>query len=672
MGKLRLPCLLMLIFSWLSLPTVANTAAKAPSPQIKLEDFVRLPSARNVKISPDGKHLSVVFKKDGVDMLGILDFKTKTATNVFRVFGTGNSVGQTYWVNNERIVYTVRRSYSWHKSPSNTSNLIGVNIDGSKHKMIYGLASGTQQIGTNIKKKQADYGFPRIIDLLKDDDENILILVFPFKLMSGWYEVNESANPIVYKMNVFNGRKRRIDALPIAGAHGITDNDGNMRFAVGSNKENERKVAYKDIGSEKWEDFELSGFEGRNIWPLSFTKDNKNVYLEANVGNGTRALYLLNLENKSVEKIFHDPQVDVSLNIRDFDGRRVVAVGTDLALPKYHYLDKKDKKAKLHKQLINAFKGYDIFITSSTENNDRFIVKVHSDSNPGDYYLFETKGLNAEFLMTERPWINPQITAFTESVEIPTRDGKTIYGYLTKPNHLDKNMPLVVLPHGGPHGIRDYWGFDWEVQLLANRGYGVLQVNYRGSGGFGLAFEEAGHAKWGTLMQDDLTDATNLLVKNGIADPNRICIYGASYGGYAALMGAVREPELYKCTIGSVGVYDLPMMFNKGDIPDSVRGIAYLKDVLGNDVEDQKRRSPAYNAEKIKAEVFLIHGANDRRVPIEQAEALKDAFDKIDKTYDWLEIPNEGHGYYDEGNRLLVYGEILKFLDKNIGSQAIN
>ena len=269
--------------------------------------------------------------------------------------------------------------------------------------------------------------------------------------------------------------------------------------------------------------------------------------------------------------------------------------------------------------------------------------------------------------MSKRKWLDPELMAHTDSMTFETRDGATIHGYVTLPKGKDKNVPLVVLPHGGPHGVRDYWGFDWEVQLLAHHGYGVLQVNYRGSGGFGLDFEESGHGKWGTMMQDDLTDATKVLIDSGVADSSRVCIYGQSYGGYAALMGAVREPELYRCVIGSMGVYDLPMMFKEGDIADRESGLAYLRQALGEDQEDLQSRSPAYNADKIKAEVLLIHGVRDERAPIEQAESLQKALKQAGVPYQWLEIGNEAHGYYDEQNRLTVYRKVLAFLDANIG-----
>jgi dipeptidyl aminopeptidase/acylaminoacyl peptidase len=400
---------------------------------------------------------------------------------------------------------------------------------------------------------------------------------------------------------------------------------------------------------------------------LSFTADNQKVYVIANAGQSTRALYLFDFKTNSFEKVVHDERVDITMLLRDFSDQRVVAVGTDLGMPKYRYIDSNDKKAKAHRMLLGAFQGQDVVITSATKDGALAVANVYSDINPGDYYLFDTKSLQALYLTSERKWLDPELMAHTDSMTFETRDGVTIYGYLTLPKGKDKNVPLVVLPHGGPHGLRDYWGFDWEVQLLAHHGYAVLQVNYRGSGGFGLDFEESGHGKWGTMMQDDLTDATKALIDSGVADSSRVCIYGHSYGGYAALMGAVREPELYRCVIGSMGVYDLPMMFKEGDIANLESGLAYLRQALGEDQKDLQSRSPAYNADKIKAEVLLIHGARDERAPIEQAESLQKALKQAGVPYQWLEIGNESHGYYDEQNRLTVYSKVLAFLDANIG-----
>jgi dipeptidyl aminopeptidase/acylaminoacyl peptidase len=292
-------------------------------------------------------------------------------------------------------------------------------------------------------------------------------------------------------------------------------------------------------------------------------------------------------------------------------------------------------------------------------------VFVYSDKNPGDYYLFDTQQKKANFLRSTRSWIDIEQMRPMQPIDLVARDGLKLHGYLTQPAD-ECPHPLVVLPHGGPHGVRDVWGFDWEVQLLASRGYAVLQINFRGSDGYGMDFEAAGYRQWGASMQDDLTDATRWAIEQGVTTAERICIYGASYGGYAAMMGAAREPRLYRCAIGYVGVYDLQLMYESGDIPDSRSGIAYLNRVLGDDQADLRARSPVHLASQIEVPVLLIHGKEDWRADYKQAKRMKAALDAQDKSVDWMALSREGHGVYDEETRREVYERILTFLDRHL------
>ena len=229
---------------------------------------------------------------------------------------------------------------------------------------------------------------------------------------------------------------------------------------------------------------------------------------------------------------------------------------------------------------------------------------------------------------------------------------------------------MVVWVHGGPHGPRDVWGFDAHAQAMASRGYAVLQVNFRGSGGYGERFEHAGYRKWGTEMQDDLTDAVNWVTAQGIADPERMCIYGVSYGGYAALMSAVREPDLYQCTIGYAGVYSLPGFFRWGDVRQSEFGRAYLDRVTPETDAEREAQSPGYNVDKLKIPVMLVHGVKDIRVPIQQYNFLRDRLEAagIEPEFTVLER-DEGHGFYDVEANVELYEKIFKFLDRHTAPQ---
>jgi dipeptidyl aminopeptidase/acylaminoacyl peptidase len=256
-----------------------------------------------------------------------------------------------------------------------------------------------------------------------------------------------------------------------------------------------------------------------------------------------------------------------------------------------------------------------------------------------------------------------------EPFRMEARDGTVLNGYITRPVGNGPH-PMVVLPHGGPHNIHNTWHFDRKIQLLANRGYAVLQVNYRGSGGYGVDFETAGFREWGAKMQDDITDATHWAIDKGHADKNRICIYGASYGGYAALMGSVKEPNLYRCAIGFAGVYDLELMLSSADIPRSKSGRAYLSKALGDDREQLRSRSPARHAQAISIPILLIHGKEDWRVDFEHAKRMKAALESNKKSFEWMVLSREGHGVYDEASRREMYERILGFLDKHLHSTA--
>lgn len=655
-----------------SSPTDAKiSTTKISTPQLPIEYFTKNSEIRSVILSPDGKHYLGIIRNKEKEVFGIFDTQLKKITQIIKVRGEGGNIRDVEWVNSERIVYSIYENYEFDKRGNPSGELYGVDIDGRRHEIIFGYRAGQSTKNTKIRKRKATYASHRIIDVLEEDDKHILIASYPWKRSTNhWYYSDESI-PQIVKLNIYNGRTNILDTLPIEGSHPVADNNGDVRFAIGVNKNFRSVISYKKTADSDWEKFTLENFAGDRINPLSFSENNQSVYLKANVANGTRAIFLFDLKTQSMEKIFHDSGVDVDGEYYDFAERRIVYVATRLALPKYHYLDPKDKKAKIHKKLMKAFAGQDVVITSASKDGSKMITLTYADNNPGDYFLFDTKTLNADFLMSRNSWVNPDYLAKTESVSFSTRDQQTIYGYLTRPKLAQPGkLPLVVYPHGGPHS-RDDWGFDWEVQLLASHGYAVLQVNFRGSSGFGQAFEEKGYGNWGTLMQDDITDATQTLIDQEIVNPNRICIYGASYGGYAALMGSVRDPELYKCAIGSMGVYDLPLLLEEGNIVERLKyGEAYLKETLGTDINELKKRSPANNVEKIKANILLIHGARDNQATISQAISLKNAFDKINKPYEWLELGNEGHGINNAKNRKKVSQKILQFLDKNIGPQS--
>jgi dipeptidyl aminopeptidase/acylaminoacyl peptidase len=299
------------------------------------------------------------------------------------------------------------------------------------------------------------------------------------------------------------------------------------------------------------------------------------------------------------------------------------------------------------------------------------LVLVEGARKPGDFYLFDTVANSAAYLASRGDAIDDDKLGEVRLVQFKARDGVLIDGMLTLPyGSSGKSLPLIVNPHGGPIGISDDWQFNAEAQLLAAHGYAVLQVNYRGSGGYGRSFEELGYHQWGRAMQDDLTDATHWAVNEGIADPQRMCIYGASYGGYAALMGVAKEPSLYRCAVGYVGFYDIQAWRKESDTAQRRSSTATLDVEMGTDTAAWASTSPARLAGSIKVPVFLAAGGQDKRTTQLESERMRDALTAAGNPPEWLAFKTEGHGYYTVEHQTEFYSKLLDFLDRNIGSKA--
>lgn len=292
------------------------------------------------------------------------------------------------------------------------------------------------------------------------------------------------------------------------------------------------------------------------------------------------------------------------------------------------------------------------------------LVELTGDRMPAEYYLFDNRAKQADLLLRTRDWIDPTRTPERRPIRLKARDGLELHGYLTLPIGGDGRRPMIVRPHGGPFGVADTWAYDTDSAILAQAGYAVLQVNFRGSGGRGKRFEMAGARQWGRAMQDDLTDAAGWAIREGVADPKRICIYGSSYGGYAALMAVAREPMLYRCAVGHVGVYDLRLL---GDSPAwrrSARTEVFIREGVG----EQSRLfevSPVSLADRIQVPVFLAAGGEDTQAPIRHTTAMAAALRKAGVPVETLYYETEGHGFYTPEHQLELYRRLLAFLERH-------
>ncbi|MCS6152347.1 S9 family peptidase [Shewanella baltica] len=648
-------CLPMLpIATFAATPTTTSALSQA-------QLFSKGDEYSDVKISPTGKYLSAITSVEGKNVLLVLDTQTKKLLNAISFPGNAQ-VGNYEWANSERLVLAKEYLKGWQDTPIYYGELLAVNADGSRKAYLFGFDSGEQQTGSNIKKNPPMRASAFILDPLPDDERYMLVNAIPW---NDRINLDVELLQDVYRVDLFNGTRKRIAGSPIGQARFMTDHQGEVRFVAGEDSKNITKVFYRKEGN--WVNTDKLNLGLADFKPLSFADDKNTIYAAGRSQGETLGVYKINLETGDKTEIIQDENVDPSNFWINGTNKQLYAVEFENGYPSYAFVDNEDSHAKLLKDLLGALPGHQVRIVSETRDADKLVVLAFNDRNPGDYYIFDTKKLKLEYLVAAKKWLDPEQMAEVKPISFTSRDGKKLHGYLTLPFGKEaKNLPLVVNPHGGPYGIRNWWGFDPQNQYLASQGIAVLQVNFRGSGGYGDEFERAGYQKWGSDIQHDIIDGTQYVIDQGFADKERICIVGGSFGGYSALQSAVLAPDMFKCAIGVAGVYDLELMFNEGDVASRRSGTSYLKEVLGQDKAVLKAMSPSENVDKLKANILLVHGGEDERAPIEQLESLEKGLKAHNYPYQKLVMDNEGHGFYNDEHRAKYYEQMLSFLKTNL------
>lgn len=650
---LTAPLLFLLTFS----PTLL--VAQEPVQPHTLEQLLARDTFEEIRLSPDGEHLALTVPLEDRTVLQIVRRSDMTTTHGVNP-GTNNIIVDVAWVNNERLVFSFAEKFGDLDQPLYTGELFATNIDGTQQELLVGLRGEGQRSGSRIDKGRQAEGSAFLLDVLPNDDRKVLIRMWP------WSQRFEPQAQ-VEELDVYTGKRQRVATAPVPRANFLTDHAGAVRFAWGAGVNNRVQTYYRADNDAEWQLINDQDKSKIIVTPLAFSADNATAWLQAGEQEGPDGIYAMDTATLERTLVLRGDFADPHSLLRDPTGRHLVGARYFDGLPVMRYFDRKSPDAILYRILEKSFPGQMIRIESGTRDGRLAVLEVSNDRSPGDVYLFDTEQKKADLLKPRMGWIQAARTAPMQPVELAARDGLKLHGYLTKPlGSEDRLSPLIVLPHGGPYGIADTWGYDPEVQILAAHGYAVLQVNFRGSGGYGRAFEVAGHRQWGRQMQDDLTDATRWAIEQGHADAQRICIYGASYGGYAALMGVAKEPDLYQCAIGYIGVYDLPLMYKEGDIAERRSGTNYLTENMGT--EGLEEVSPARLAQQIKVPVFLAAGGEDQRAPLEHTEAMQKALERAGVPVETLIYPDEGHGFYKEAHQLAFYRQLLSFLDENIGA----
>ena len=603
--------------------------------QIPLEDFFKNPEKSQFRISPKGTYFS--YKAPYESRMNIFVQKVDSDSATRLTSETDRSIMGYFWPNDEQILYV--------KDQGGDENyrLYGVNVDGS------GLVCYTDFEGVRTQ----------IIDDLPE---------FPDLVIIGMNKRNaEVFDP--YRLNIKTGEMEMLYENPGNIQGWMFDHDGKLRVATAIVDGINTQILYRETEKDDFVPVLTTSFK-ETVNPVFFTFDNQNVYAVSNLNRDKQAVVVFDIRNgKELEVLYEHPNYDVD-GVTYSKKRKVLTYASYYGAKQGRHFFDAEYEA-IMKRLDQDLGKFEVSLVGLTDDEDRFIVYAGSDKTSGAYYLYDKNSDKLSKVADISPWIDENEMADMIPVKYTARDGMTIEGYLTLPKgytmETAKDLPVVVNPHGGPWA-RDYWGFNPEIQFLANRGYAVFQMNFRGSTGFGKKFWEASFKQWGLAMQDDITDGTKWLIEQGIADDDMIAIYGGSYGGYATLQGIVKEPELYSAAIDYVGVSNLFTFMNT--IPPYWKPfLEMMYEMVGNPQADSlqmAQTSPALNAGKIVTPLFVAQGANDPRVNKAESDQMVEALKARGVIVEYMVKDNEGHGFYNEENRFDFYRAMEKFLAENL------
>jgi len=644
----------MLSAACLLLPATSIAADLVP-----VEDFARHVLVSQPTLSPNGQFVAVNMNDPGGESHALVIFNvndTSKAVSMLRLPKYEVAVGIT-WVSNDRIVVEKGKQYGSIDKPYSTGEILATNLDGTHQDYLYGYNS--QKYGRRAGTRGTDEGSGFVDGKPSPANGHF------YMTTQSW---NDNDYSTLYDVDATSGTRHLIGQLGVGSMNFMVGADGKAHFAYGRNNNWEYVVYHRQPNG--WAKMSAAQIGG-TFTPIYFTPDQQRIYASYAPGGGPTSLIEQN-EDGGGRKVLASSDGFSSIGDVEYTAlpQQPFASTAATGKPEFTYIDANKPMAKLHRALSQKFPGFVSFLSFS-EDGSELLFAVSSDRDPGTYYLINTHTYKVIKLFTLRPWIDPARMAERRSLHFKASDGMELEAILTLPNVPNQsNLPMVLLPHGGPIGVQDDWFYDDDAQFLASRGYLVLQVNYRGSGGRGVDFMEAGYLKWGTRIQQDLIDGVKWAIAEKYADANRVCVYGGSFGGYSAMMTTIRAPGMFKCAVGYAGVYDLAMMYQKGSIGEDQAGKSYLHQVIGKSEADLDANSPDKLADRIDVPVLLIHGEDDKRVPFAQAKAMRAALDAAHKPYEWLSKPGEGHGFYDEQNNIEVYDKLQAFIGKYIGPGA--
>ena len=633
----KLSKIISLIILTFSLFSCKNKAAKQKineivmAEQIPLEDFFKNPEKSSYQISPNGSFYSFMAPYKNRMNIFIQKIGDSSATQL--TFEEARDISGYFWPNNEQIVFLK------DEGGDENFHLFGVNIDGSNP------ISFTDFEGVRAQ----------IIDDLPDQKDFVVI---------GLNKRNKQVfDP--YRLNLKSGEISMLAENPGNIQSWMFDHDGKLRIATAIVDGVNQSILYRETEEEEFKTIITTNFK-EGFSPQFFTFDNKNIIGSSNLGRDKSAIVEFDpITAKEVKVLYANNDYDVN-GVGYSKKRKVItAAYFNSWKSERHYFDSTSKA--IFENIQKQLPGYEIGISGINKEENTIILRTYSDKSLGAYYIYTSEDNKMEKIVEVSPWIDENEMSNQLPISYNSRDGLKINGYLTLPKGYNmenaKNLPVVINPHGGPWA-RDNWGFNPEIQFLANRGYAVLQMNFRGSTGYGRKFFEASFKKWGREMQDDITDGTQWLIDKGIADSTRIAIYGGSYGGYATLMGLVKEPQMYAAGVDYVGVSNM-FTFMKTIPPYWEPMLEMMYEMVGDIERDSamlREVSPVFHVDKIKSPLFIAQGVNDPRVNVDESDQMVKAMKEKGIEVEYLVKEDEGHGFRNEENKFDFYRAMEKFL----------
>ena len=606
--------------------------------QIPLEDFFRNSERTGYQLSPDGSYIS--YMAPYKDRLNVFVRRVdETDEHAIRITNeTERSVAGYMWADNQRLLYMKDTA-------------------GDENYQLYGV----HRDGTDDRAYTA---FDGVRTSLIDDLEEQ-----PGVVMIGMNKRNpEVFDP--YRLNIETGELTLLAENPGNIQGWMTDHDGRLRVATAIVDGVNTQILYRDTEDEPFKPVLTTNFRDVVSF-MEFTPDNKEVYAATNLHRDKTILVRMNPATcEELEVLYENERYDIASISYSRKRKKLLSVYcTGHKEPVRHYFDAEEEQLRQRIKAHFPNQRYGIADTDKAEAN--YLIYVGGDLTRGSYWHYNALTDKAKKIADLAPWIKSDEMNAMHPVCYTTRDGLQIEAYLTLPDGLTpdtaKQLPVVVNPHGGPWA-RDCWGYSSEVQFLSNRGYAVFQMNFRGSTGYGRHFLEASYKQWGLKMQDDITDGVKWLIEQGIANPNRIAIYGGSYGGYATLAGLTFTPDLYACGIDYVGVSNLFTFMQT--IPPYWRPmLEMMYEQVGHpehDADQLAATSPALHADKIKVPLFVAQGANDPRVNKAESDQMVEALRQRGVVVEYMVKDNEGHGFHNQENRFDFYRAMERFLKAHL------